>query len=731
MSLEKLVKEFAERVRAELLARIEAEKNIDTAVVKWQGFNDDGNPIVKNLDKIDTAKGLGNVAQKKGTKLIFDKNGSAEYKRRKKAKPELIKKQDIPLVLRTRRISRPPLLTADLFEVNFNILFDVPITAFYMVTYSTQVPKPERDLGQIVGAGDDWTGAYNYPNPYSLSEVVSDYTKEATQGITYRISVGAVAAHAYSLFGAYGTAAAEASGLGIDLSVEVETSGTPLNVEATDIAINIEQTTSGGTIDKEASGSMGTLGSSTTVYYTGNSEANIAWGWLTFPRAVYYFQTPENIATGNNQIREIDLNTIVPNRVYTSRIVHNYASREGDDVFVYTIYYAVDVDMSQKYQITSLDTTALKDDNRYQGKVTKYIIHTKLNLLTGEYEHKINESPNTGNLNAGTGQMDAYDTTSDGVDGTWLFQLRAAAASSGSGGAPNAICDIDLFLGTDYYGFAESPQQRFSFNPEPVWRESYEGDWIYVHRNLSYPGGSSQYDFDVRDFLNSSYKNSFFWRGIDGPLYSQAGIYSQDTDGFIRRKDITGSGWEGNTPLTGTYSDIQGMVSFTNSSPGSSFNWSDYFDGSVPNVPDDYSSWRNWTFMINHYTDINNLLLPNFTLAENVLESGSKTGDRVSWYRSWFNFVPLDSIRIVSYEITTEVISGLNQQIVTLITASQGYTFHEGDAIEISEDAAINGQYNIYQVNSSTQFKISIPGSTNTSGAVASTGIAAKLPPAT
>ena len=51
MSLEKLVKEFAERVRAELLARINEEKNRDTATVKWQGFNDDGKPIIKNLDK--------------------------------------------------------------------------------------------------------------------------------------------------------------------------------------------------------------------------------------------------------------------------------------------------------------------------------------------------------------------------------------------------------------------------------------------------------------------------------------------------------------------------------------------------------------------------------------------------------------------------------------------------------------------------------------------------------
>ena len=81
MSLERLVREFAERVRAELIARIESEKDQDTAIVKWQGFDENGNPIVKDTDQIRTAKGLGNISQKIGSKLIYDKAGSVEYKR--------------------------------------------------------------------------------------------------------------------------------------------------------------------------------------------------------------------------------------------------------------------------------------------------------------------------------------------------------------------------------------------------------------------------------------------------------------------------------------------------------------------------------------------------------------------------------------------------------------------------------------------------------------------------
>jgi hypothetical protein len=735
MSLERLVKEFAERVRAELLARIEAEKNSDTAVVKWQGFDNDGKPIVKNLDKIETAEGLGNVAQKKGTKLIYDKNSSVEYRKRKKTKPELIKKQDIPLAVRERRISRAPLLTPDLFQVISN-LFDVPKTAFYMVTYSTHMPGPGWSGGRLpIGAGQSET-TYT-----STSESVSNYTEEATQGVTYRISCGAAAVACQNFFLGPGFATASVNGLGLNLSLDITSANG--SDEQCDIAINIEQTTTGGTIDQEVTASILSSPGSSTQYRTGDAEVRSDWAFLSFPRAVYYFQTPENITTGNNEIREIDLNTIVPNRIYDSRIVHNYASREGDDVFVYTIYQAVDVDMSQEYQVYLTNTTRVKDDERYLGKVTKYIIHTRLNLLTGEYEHKINESPNTGNANAVTGQLDEYDATSNLQTGTWLLRVasRADANPSWAAGTCSANCTIDLdFFNRPYHGFADNPDNRFSFNPEAIWRESYEGDWLYAYRSLSWDNiAASNIDgYDLNDFLNLSYKNSFFWHGIDTSI-------NRNTSSAFNRKDITGTAWEGNTPLTNTYNDIEYMYSFTQNGPTISL-WSDYFDGSVPNVPDDYSSWRNWTFIEGYSYVYSGTLpvdritenvysetiytLPNFSLAENVLESGSKTGDRISYYRTWFNFVPLDSIRIVTYEITTETIDGIPQQIITLITASQGYTFYAGDVIQISEDAAINGQYAIYQVNSNIEFKVSLPGSTNTAGAIASTGIATKLPPA-
>ncbi len=733
MSLERLIKEFAERVRAELLARIDEEKDSDTATVKWQGFDDDGNPIVKNLDKIETGKGVGNVAQKKGTKLIYDKNASVEYRKRKKAKPELIKKQDIPLAVRKRRISRAPLLTADLFQVITN-LFDVPKTAFYMMTYSTQKPGSTYSSNSAIGAGQS---QYPSANP-STSETVSSYTEEATQGVTYRISAGAVAVACQDLFGNEGSASASVSGLGLSLSLDINSSNG--SDEQTAISLNVVQTTSGGTIDQSCYASAYAVGS--TVYQTGDAEAESQWAFVSFPRAVYYFQTPENIGTSNNETREIDLNTIVPNRVYDSRIAHNYVSREGDDVFAYTIYYVLDVDMNQHYQVTSSNTRTNKNNSRLIGRITRYIIHTRLNLLTGDYEHKINESLNTGEADTGTGQLRPYDTTA--WYDTWLLNIVLGAVSNPSSSANTVGANAYIYDPDRHFEyFSQNHDDLYDFNPEAVWRESYEGDWLYVYRNLSWDfnAASSISAFDINDFLNLSYKNSFFWEGIDTRLDENF-----ITAPFLKRKDITGTGWEGNTPINGTFADIQDMYTFTHASPFINFLWSNYFDGSVPNVPDDYSSWRIWTLMerlsstligslpVGRYTKSTYFekvwTLPNFSLAENVLESGDKTGDRLSYDSAWFNFVPLDSIRLVSYEITTETIDEIDQQIVTLITASQGYTFYVGNVIQISEDTAINGQYAIYQVNSNIQFKVSLPGSTNTAGAVASTGIATKIPSA-
>lgn len=85
MSLEDRVKKFAEERRAMLEEQLAQENEADTAKVKWQGFNSDGHPVVKNGDKTETANGQGFIANKKDKSMIYDDTGSVEYYKKKKS----------------------------------------------------------------------------------------------------------------------------------------------------------------------------------------------------------------------------------------------------------------------------------------------------------------------------------------------------------------------------------------------------------------------------------------------------------------------------------------------------------------------------------------------------------------------------------------------------------------------------------------------------------------------
>lgn len=84
MSLEDRIKSFAEESRAILLEQLAQENEVDTAKVKWQGFNEDGKAIVKKGDKTEVVDGQGHVSNKKNTSMISDDAGSVEYFKKKK-----------------------------------------------------------------------------------------------------------------------------------------------------------------------------------------------------------------------------------------------------------------------------------------------------------------------------------------------------------------------------------------------------------------------------------------------------------------------------------------------------------------------------------------------------------------------------------------------------------------------------------------------------------------------
>lgn len=82
MSLLDRIKDFAEARRAILMDRLKTEMESDTAKVKWQGYNSDGIPLVKNGDQVETARGQGGISNQANSSQIYDKTGSVEYPKR-------------------------------------------------------------------------------------------------------------------------------------------------------------------------------------------------------------------------------------------------------------------------------------------------------------------------------------------------------------------------------------------------------------------------------------------------------------------------------------------------------------------------------------------------------------------------------------------------------------------------------------------------------------------------
>lgn len=81
MSLEDRIKRFAAERRAILLQRLQEERNNDTEVVKWDGYDADGNPQVKTDDQTITADGTGLTVNNPNSELIHDKAGTVDYRK--------------------------------------------------------------------------------------------------------------------------------------------------------------------------------------------------------------------------------------------------------------------------------------------------------------------------------------------------------------------------------------------------------------------------------------------------------------------------------------------------------------------------------------------------------------------------------------------------------------------------------------------------------------------------
>ena len=100
MSLEDRINQYAENARRYLISKY-ATSNLSAAAGKatWLGYDDQGNGLVKQNGQVKTVKVIGNASLPLNSKVIIDRTGSIEIKKRK---PE----QPVP-VSQPRKLSQP------------------------------------------------------------------------------------------------------------------------------------------------------------------------------------------------------------------------------------------------------------------------------------------------------------------------------------------------------------------------------------------------------------------------------------------------------------------------------------------------------------------------------------------------------------------------------------------------------------------------------------------------
>jgi hypothetical protein len=633
-SLEELVQEFARRARLQLMQQIEEQQDADTSTAKWQGYDADGNPIVKDGDQTKVVRGIGDTGLVKGQRVILDNAGSIEYKRRRQEEQKQLDKkrkrvaQPRRLKVRDNLISVAPVIEEEAYLEEELPVFEIVTDGLYLLTYTSFQAEPRRR------SDFEWAN-YIVDDLSAADTIVIPQYIDLPTGVDkiYQIVFGSVACNARNTVGGAGTSSASVSGMGLDLSVSVENSSSSSLIHSIDVDMFIRESDVGGdNIELIAEGSN--LIDPIFGFELFGGSASAAAQCITFPfsKHIYYYQIQNDPAEPTQKrVRSFDLASVVTGDIYDSRLVHNYANKEGvdgDSVYVYSVWFVTTVDFSQELTVEDSETSDTRTIRKKVGKMTRYIVHARININTGEVESKVNESPNSGQYLLGN-VVEYNDDTS------YYFEIRVDAD-----GTPNSFFR-DTFAGTgstEWWRFI--PLQILfddytdHFNPEAIWREAFEGDWLYPYRNIAWDSAAfaniTQFDFFT--FLNASYKDGKFYTNWDMVRLPVAG-----SGGLFREYDPAGTNREGNTPVDNDFHDIESLAFLISNEPNVLYE--DYFDGSQPNTPDDIADWPENThitlrpdvlFLDSGFIVERTVGGPDFDLSENIIASGSPLGDRLN-----------------------------------------------------------------------------------------------------
>ena len=551
MSLEDKAVEFAQNIRLYLLAEV-AAKNKDLKTGEIKGFDENGKAIVEVEGKDVIVDPTGSAYQTEGTKVFVDKTNSIEYKKAEKKEPVVLPERKKVEVTPVKKLPRSLTVPALFLEEEEDI-FELPEYSFMVNVFTKRIPL--NAYGGVGGTFQQFTNSVT-ETAFSLGSPSYPATN-STDGILLTAAI----------------CGASASGRSTYATIDSDLISLSAAAETPDASTQDYELVESDPLVEIQSGSDRKYTVFSYTYRAYSDYLNINWGrargsagYKTLPDAKYFY-------VGGGGTREVNINDYVNGSVIDHEIWHNYVCVENQEVIAYTIFYVRSISSSG-------DPIAVPNDPfpteewRY-GEINHYWLHIKLNITTNSREYKTSQITSKHNGSTWSDVQDIY---------TGRFYIFNPL--NGSSGLTSAFYD-----NRDEY---RRRAERYSFYTAPddpdtsgLFSNAFDGDWISSW-NIGNPGSVSI--STIKSFLTCSYKNGKYYKNADTlmPIYwdSSTGVepYIYEYEPLETSAFYNGAG--GNT------SQMSSFISEVMS--GTSYLYSDFFDGTRGGGSADISNWTRY-----------------------------------------------------------------------------------------------------------------------------------------
>lgn len=608
-SLEEYISEFAKRARNQLEAEIAERVNQRVKPVKWEGFNSDGKIIVKDGDQPRVARGMGRVTQIKGYRLLYDEQRSVEYRRRNETSRPNAQDRKERVVTPTKLVPRSQIIPIEIFAEEAFVIGD------YVVTYTTRHPRHsyDSDILQLTAPATSSGEIYLYN---------SSREPFCTGNTTYAILAGVVYAQA------------------LNQSVDP-----PVNSFATisgflNLSASVSLLAGGNQWDVDLGSAFGAVNEAVTLDYTLQAEGGLS-GYASYdveayyfalPNTIYYYQTNQN-EQGENQFRAIDLSTYFSDAIVSHDMWHNFITTIDGVTYAFSIFHVVTGTFSELEDYSSNNPPSFQFwfEHAY-GTLTHYWLHLKVNIATGQVESRktvITKDRYYNNLAYfDDGTQDVFDRRDQ------VGRDRVAHASAHAQGNSSNRSTIAIIV--------NSVQDAFSLGQcaypwyEDLFANSFEGDWLYEWRNLTFASVDATFDnFNaVKRFLRTSFRNNKWVEGFHDYMPNYWNIGDPSIPELYIYEPTEGSNLYNGIPSTSEFSTSINAV-LAGLDAAAPITYQDYFGGSVPGAPSDVNTWRRWAQGLS----VDGYKGPDFAGQLNEPPSVTTTGDYATdMTRPWFSY---------------------------------------------------------------------------------------------